>query len=105
MAAKEGEFYYNNSGGTIGEGQIDGLRIEGKGTTKDGFQIHHVTYFRNGNHISYDTVKVNGEYHYILGSGHTHYHGKREPERWDLGKQQIWSDAQQKYARDLVKYF
>lgn len=103
MAAREGHYYYNSGGGTIGDNQVSGVRIEFKGTTKDGFNIHHFTYQRDGNHISYDTVKINGEYHYIVGSGHTTYHGQGKPTKWDDGNRVTWQEALQKNARDLIK--
>lgn len=68
--AWHGRVYYNGSGGTIGESEVTGLSMSHMGQTRDGYGIHHFTFHRNNRRMSYDAVRINDEYHYILGSGH-----------------------------------
>lgn len=76
-----------------------------KGTTMDGYSIYHWTYYdtRRECHISYDTVVVNGEHEYIMGSGHETKHGSSSISKWDFGNSQTWQDARTKYLKDLLQ--
>jgi hypothetical protein len=104
MAAKKGQVYTHTNGGTIGENDVTGLSITHKGETRDGFQVIHYTLYRNKRRMSYDTVRINDEYHYVLGSGHE-VDENGNVSRWDSGNQVYGDDACKRYAREILSNF
>lgn len=102
MPIPKGKVYTNPHGGEISEYETTGLTITYLGQTKDGFDVSHFTFYRNGRHMSYDAVRMNGEYYYVLGSGHeTDERGNIA--QWDHGNQIRGNDALRKNALELIK--
>src|SRR6185503_1322326 len=90
LAATEGQYYYNASGGTISKQEATGIKAEIRGTTLDGYAIYRVMYARLGSRSTYDAVKIKSYYHYISGSGFTLYDGYPNPSRWDTATPMTW---------------
>src|SRR5260221_5034860 len=104
LAIRKGRVYTKSNGGDIGEGQVTGLSITYLGETPDGFDVSHFIFYRDDTRMSYDAVRINGEYHYVMGSGHeANYNGTIS--HWDLGNQVRGRDALKRRAHDLIKRF
>lgn len=97
--------YTRSNGGTVGENEVTGLTISYKGETLDGVGIHHFSFWRNGIRMGYDALRINGEYHYVLGSGHE-VNERGDVSQWDRGVNQIrGNDAKHKYSRDIISRY
>lgn len=98
--------FYNSKGDAVSVSYVEDVQQLHKGNTKDGNPIYHTTYFKDGKHISYDTVVVRGEHCYIRGSGHETNHYGGEITRWDLGNRVTWQEAVDRmYTRDLIDHY
>ena len=73
---------------------IEDAEGEYKTTTRDGYKVYHWTYYDNQRrqHISYDTVLIDGEHEYIYGSGHQTDARTGHISQWDWGNQQTWKE-------------
>ncbi|PIY79691.1 MAG: hypothetical protein COY81_01240 [Candidatus Pacebacteria bacterium CG_4_10_14_0_8_um_filter_43_12] len=97
--------YTRSNGGTVGENDVTGLSISYKGETLDGVGIHHFSFYRDGKRMGYDAVRINGEYQYVLGSGHE-VDERGNVSQWDPGVVQIrGDDAVRKYSRDIIQRY
>jgi hypothetical protein len=101
MAIPKGRVYTRSNGGDIGESETTGLSITYLGETLDGFDVSHFTFYRNNKRMSYDAVRINGEYHYVMGSGHE-VNENGDISQWDWGVQVRGTDALKKRAHDLI---
>lgn len=99
------EYFYNSRGDKIPTAQVDQAKQELKGTTMDGHDVYHTTFFdaRRHKHISYDTVVYRGEHCYILGSGHETNHGSSDIIPWDIGNRVTWQEALRRHTSDLIR--
>lgn len=99
------KYFYNSNGDPIPISYVDDAKQEYKGTTLDGDSVYHTVYFdvRRRKHISYDTVVVNGEHNYILGSGHERNHDSSDISQWDWGNRVTWQEALGRHTRDLIR--
>jgi hypothetical protein len=100
-----GKYFYNSNGDAIPTSYVEDANQEYKGTTLDGDAIYHTVYFdaQRKKHISYDTVVVNGEHRYIMGSGHERDHNTSDISKWDLGNRVTWQEALSRHTRDLIR--
>ncbi|NCN87575.1 MAG: hypothetical protein GW941_01620 [Candidatus Pacebacteria bacterium] len=64
--------------------------------------VSHFTFYRDGTRMSYDAVRINGEYHYILGSGHE-VNSDGNISQWDHGNQVRGMDALRRNAHDMIR--
>ncbi len=101
MAIAKGRVYTRSNGGDIKDSDVQGLNINYLGETLDGFDVSHFTYFHGGKRMSYDAVRINGEYHYVMGSGHE-VNSNGDISQWDVGNQVRGTDALKRRAHDLI---
>ena len=94
--------FYNAKGDAIPVSYVEDVGQEYKGTTLDGDPVYHTTYVREGRHISYDTVVIRGEHHYILGSGHETSHQYGDISKWNVGGRVTWQEALRMHTHKLV---
>ncbi|MBP9819664.1 hypothetical protein KBC79_02915 [Candidatus Woesebacteria bacterium] len=104
MAISKGRVYTKSNGGDIGESEATGLSITYLGQTLDGFDVSHFTFYRKNTRMSYDAVRINGEYHYILGSGHE-VDERGNISKWDSGNQVRGTDALKRRAHSMIKNY
>ena len=97
--------FYNAKGDAIPVSYVEDVGQVYKGTTLDGDPVYHTTYFREGRHISYDTVVIRGEHHYIIGSGHETSHQYADKSQWNMGNIVNWQDALRMHTRDLIHQY
>lgn len=99
------KYFYNSRGDAVPQSYVENPVRTKKGTTLDGDPVYHTTYFdaQRKKHISYDTVFVNGEHHYIMGSGHERDHDSKKSSRWDSGNTVTWQDALRRRTSNLIR--
>jgi hypothetical protein len=99
------QYFYNAGGDLVSRVDILGAIQHYKGTTLDGCCIYHTVYFdaKRQKHISYDTVKIGGAHHYILGSGYERNRNSSDVVAWDLCDRVTWLDALKKSTCDLIQ--
>jgi hypothetical protein len=99
------KYFYNSRGDAISTSYVENANQEYKGKNLDGDSIYHTNYFdkQRRKHISYDTIVVRGEHHYIMGSGHEQNHGSDRIDRWDSGNKVTWQDAIGRRTNTLIR--
>lgn len=99
------KYFYNSRGDAISTSYVEDAKQERMGETLDGDPIYHTNYYdtQRRKHISYDTVVVRGEHHYIMGSGHETDHSSRQKSRWDSGYEVTWREARGRRTNTLIR--